>query len=85
MAEKVVKCVVVGDGTVGKTCLILRYTLGDLSSLGVYIPTVADTYSLKLTAGKISVLFNLWDTAGKVSSISLTLSFLLKVNRTMSG
>ncbi|KAL5105721.1 Ras-related protein ced-10 [Taenia crassiceps] len=65
MTEIFVKCVVVGDGTVGKTCLILRYALGDLSSLGIYVPTVADTYSIKLRAGKFSILLNLWDTAGQ--------------------
>eukprot|EP00108_Taenia_solium_P003062 TsM_000975500 transcript=TsM_000975500 gene=TsM_000975500 len=65
MTEKSIKCVAVGDGTVGKTCLILRYTLGDLSSLGVYVPTIADTYSIKLTAGNTPVLLSLWDTAGQ--------------------
>lgn len=64
MTERSVKCVVVGDGAVGKTCLILRYALGDISSLGLYVPTVADTYALKLMAGETPVIFNLWDTAG---------------------
>ncbi|VDM32808.1 unnamed protein product [Hydatigera taeniaeformis] len=63
--EKFIKCVVVGDGAVGKTCLILRYTFGNLSSLGIYVPTVADTYALKMRAGNTAILFNLWDTAGQ--------------------
>ncbi|CDI98742.1 likely rho family Ras GTPase [Echinococcus multilocularis] len=50
---------------VGKTCLILRYILDDLSSMDVYIPTIADTYTSKLKAGNTTVVFNLFDTAGQ--------------------
>ena len=51
--ETRLKCVLVGDGAVGKTSLIVSYTINDYPT--EYMPTAFDNYSGKLISQHIII------------------------------
>ncbi|XP_037399624.1 rho-related GTP-binding protein RhoU [Pygocentrus nattereri] len=64
LPERRLKCVLVGDGAVGKTSLIVSYTTNGYPS--EYIPTAIDHFSARVAVDGRPVQLQLCDMAGQV-------------------
>jgi len=58
-----IKLVVVGDGAVGKTSLLISYATKKFPT--DYVPTVFENYTAQMKRDNENILLHLWDTAGQ--------------------
>lgn len=63
MADIKKKCILVGDGACGKTCLLIVFSKDQFPE--VYVPTVFENYVADIEVDGKQVELALWDTAGQ--------------------
>jgi cell division control protein 42 len=62
LTNPTIKCVVIGDGAVGKTSLLMSYATNKFPN--TYVPTVFDNYAVKVDVAGREHTLGLYDTAG---------------------
>ncbi|XP_058880327.1 ras homolog family member Ua isoform X3 [Acipenser ruthenus] len=67
--ERKVKCVLIGDGAVGKTSLVVSYTTNGYPN--EYIPTAFDNFAAVVAVDGRPVKLQLCDTAGQMDHVQL--------------
>jgi len=63
IVRRSLKVTVVGDGNVGKTCLLISQTQSAFPE--EYVPTVFDTHASKINVDGVEFSLTMWDTAGQ--------------------
>ena len=61
------KLLALGDGAVGKSCLLISYSTNSFPS--EYVPTVFDNYAVTIMKDGKAYALGLWDTAGQVRAL----------------
>lgn len=67
--ENSLKLVAIGDGAVGKTCLLVVYATGNFPT--DYVPTIFENYKAKVKVNNIEREILLWDTAGQEELLNI--------------
>eukprot|EP00301_Raphidiophrys_heterophryoidea_P014886 c23365_g1_i1.p1 GENE.c23365_g1_i1~~c23365_g1_i1.p1 ORF type:complete len:206 (-),score=41.21 c23365_g1_i1:42-629(-) len=65
LSQREIKGVVVGNGAVGKTCLLMSFTKKVFPGPGEYIPTLLDNTFVNMIVDGSAVKVDLWDFAGQ--------------------
>ena len=74
---RLIKCIVIGDGAVGKTCLLVRYTQNEFPEQ--YVPTIFDNYAVNV------MIWNAWGILYAVFGALITAIQVNQVNNILGN